>query len=141
MVQVKERKLVEEQVEQQPQEQTKVQVADGADRKEFREASVTTLFKKFGTNKDVSLVFGEPVEVGLTKVVPVAKLKYGFGGGGDGAGADGGGGGFTVKPVGVYEITPDRVRFKSTRSGVQIIGTVLLSGLFFFLGRNSCKKR
>lgn len=57
MVQVKERKLVEEQVEQELQEQ--VQVESGAGRKEFREAPVTTLFKKFGNNKDVSLVFGE----------------------------------------------------------------------------------
>ncbi|MFC5602845.1 hypothetical protein [Sporosarcina koreensis] len=115
--------------------------ADGAERKEFREAPVTTVFKKFGNNRDVSLVFGDPIEVGLTKVVPVARLRYGFGGGGDGNGADGGGGGFTVKPVGVYEITPDRVKFKPARSGGQLFGMVLVSGLFFFLGRNSCKKR
>jgi len=73
--------------------------------------------------------------------VPVAKMRYGFGGGGDGNGADGGGGGFMVRPVGVYEITPDRVRFKPVRSGWQFIGMALVSGLFFFLGRNSCKKR
>lgn len=115
--------------------------ADTVERNEFREAPVTTVFKKFGNNKDVSLVFGDPIEVGLTKVVPVAKLRYGFGGGGDGKGADGGGGGFVVNPVGVYEITPDRVRFKPARSGGLVIGLALVSGLFFFLGRKSCKKR
>ncbi|MCM3745237.1 hypothetical protein M3193_13945 [Sporosarcina luteola] len=114
---------------------------DTAERKEFVETPVKTLFQKFADNKDVSLVFGDPVEVGLTKVIPVAKLQYGFGGGGDNAGNNGGGGGFRINPVGVYEITPERVTFKPTRSGRQIIGLVLLSGLFFFLGKKSSKKR
>lgn len=136
MVQVQER--VKEKKEEQVQEHEQAVIAE---RKEFREAPVTTVFKKFGTNKDVSLVFGDPIEVGLTKVVPVARLRYGFGGGGDGNGADGGGGGFIVKPVGVYEITPDRVKFKPARSGGQLIGLALVSGLAFFLGRKSYKKR
>jgi hypothetical protein len=138
MVQVQEKKQVERQVQEHGHEKGQV---ENVDRKEFREAPVTAVFKKFGNNKDVSLVFGEPIEVGLTKVVPVAQLKYGFGGGGDGAGADGGGGGFLVKPVGVYEITPDRVRFKSTRNPLQIVGLVFMLGLSFFLGRNLRKKR
>lgn len=132
--------LMEEKVQEHTEGQVQVQAAS-TERKEFREAPVTTVFKKFGNQKDVELVFGDPVEVGLTKVIPVAKLRYGFGGGGDGNGADGGGGGFLVQPVGVYEITPDRVRFKPARSRLQWIGFTLLSGLFFFLGRNSCKKR
>lgn len=71
------------------------------------ETPIRVVFKKFGIQKDVSLIYGEPVEVGLNKVVPVAKLKYAIGGGGEGAG-----GSFSVKPVGVYEITPERVTFK-----------------------------
>lgn len=114
---------------------------ESTERKEYVETPVKTLFQKFADNKDVSLVFGDPVEVGLTKVVPVAKLQYGFGGGGDNAGNNGGGGGFRISPVGVYEITPERVKFKPIRSGGQIIGLVLLSGLFFFLGRKLSKKR
>ena len=90
--------------------------ATSAEQKEYVETPVKTVFKKFGNNKDVTLVFGEPIEVGLTKVVPVAKLRYAFGGGGDNVGNDGGGGAFTVTPVGVYEITPDNVKFKSTRN-------------------------
>lgn len=145
MVLVEEKKQVEKQQEKakaevQVQEKGQVQVESSVGRKEFREAPVTTVFKKFGNHKDVSLVFGEPIEVGLTKVLPVAKLRYGFGGGGDGNGADGGGGGFLVKPVGVYEITPERVKFKSTRDPLQIAGMACLLGLSFVLGRNLRKK-
>lgn len=82
----------------------------------FEETSIKVVFKKFGIQKDVSLIFGEPVEVGLTKVIPVAKLKYAIGGGGENGGGEGAGGSFSVKPVGVYEITPDHVTFKSTNS-------------------------
>lgn len=84
--------------------------------KPFEETSIKVVFKKFGIQKDVSLIFGEPVEVGLTKVIPVAKLKYAIGGGGESGGGEGAGGSFSVKPVGVYEITPDHVTFKSTNS-------------------------
>lgn len=115
--------------------------AESAERKVVIETPVKTLFSKFAKNRDVTLVFGDPIEVGLTKVVPVAKLKYGFGGGGDNAGNNGGGGGFTVNPVGVYEITPERVRFKSTRDRKQIFGVMLLFGLFFIIGRKLGKKR
>ncbi|WP_432361192.1 spore germination protein GerW family protein [Sporosarcina sp. UB5] len=125
-------------VQLQVQEQAQV---ESAERKEIIETPVKTVFKKFGNNRDVSLVFGDPIEVGLTKVVPVAKLRYGFGGGGDNAGNNGGGGGFIVNPVGVYEITPERVRFKSTRNYERIIGLVLLFGLFFVLGRKLSRKK
>lgn len=80
----------------------------------YIETPVKTIFKKFANAKDVSLVYGEPIEVGFKKVIPVAKAQYAIGGGGDGRGGEGGGGAFSVKPVGVYEITPDRTTFKST---------------------------
>lgn len=107
------------------------------------ETPVATLFNKFAKHRDVTLVYGDPIEVGLTKVVPVAKVKYGFGGGGDNEGNNGGGGGFQINPVGVYEITPDSVRFKSTRSKMTIVLTLLTGGLFWLIGRNmgNCKKR
>lgn len=79
----------------------------------FEETAIKAVFKKFGVQKDVSLIYGEPVEVGLTKVIPVAKLKYAIGGGGENGAGEGGGGIFSIKPVGVYEITPDHVTFKS----------------------------
>ncbi|MEK3935445.1 hypothetical protein MKY41_08985 [Sporosarcina sp. FSL W7-1349] len=98
------------------------------------ETPVKTIFKKFADQKDVSLVYGEPVELGLKKVVPVAKVRYAVGGGGDGSGGEGGGGGFKITPVGVYEITPEDVKFKSTRDLKMIVAmTVCTLGLFWVL--------
>ncbi|WP_339253731.1 spore germination protein GerW family protein [Sporosarcina sp. FSL W8-0480] len=109
--------------------------------KENVETPVATLFKKFAKHRDVTLVYGDPIEVGLTKVIPVAKVRYGFGGGGDGAGNNGGGGGFQINPVGVYEITPERVVFKSTRSKLTVVLTLLTCGLFLLIGRNMGKSK
>lgn len=121
----------------QVQEQSK-----SAEQKGVVDTPVKTIFKKFANNKDVTFVFGEPIEAGLTKVVPVAKLKYAFGGGGDNAGNDGGGGAFTVSPVGVYEITPDQVKFKSTHNrSLLVLLLVIFFGLFFVAGRIKSKKR
>ena len=83
-------------------------------KKEYMETPVRTIFNKFANQKDVSLIFGEPIEHGLKKVVPVAKVKYAVGSGGDGSGGEGGGGSFTIKPVGVYVVSPDQVKFEST---------------------------
>lgn len=109
--------------------------------KEYVETPVATLFNKFAKHRDVTLVYGDPIEVGLTKVIPVAKVRYGFGGGGDGAGNNGGGGGFQINPVGVYEITPERVLFKSTRSKMAVVLTLLTCGLFWLIGRNMGKSK
>ncbi|MDW0117646.1 spore germination protein GerW family protein [Sporosarcina thermotolerans] len=107
--------------------------------KEHIETPVATLFKKFAKHRDVTLVYGDPIEVGLTKVIPVAKVRYGFGGGGDGAGNNGGGGGFQINPVGVYEVTPEHVKFKSTRSKMTVVLTLMTCGLFWLIGRNMGK--
>lgn len=97
---------------------------------EYIETPVKTIFKKFANQKDVSLVYGEPVEHGLQKIVPVAKVSYAVGGGGDGNGGEGGGGSFRVKPVGVYVITPDQVKFTSTLDVKKITAlTILIGGL------------
>lgn len=110
----------------------------------YMETSVKTLFKKFAKQRDVSLVYGDPVEVGLMKVVPVAKVKYAFGGGGDGTGNEGGGGSFKIDPIGVYEITPESATFKPVRDdrSVLVLVTSLLSlGLFIFISKKSREKR
>ncbi len=71
-----------------------------------------SIFEKFSGQRDVSLVFGEVVGFDDKKVLPVAKVSYIVGGGySDGsennslAQGEGGGGHFSIKPVGVYEIT------------------------------------
>lgn len=101
---------------------------------QYIETPVKTIFKKFANQKDVSLVYGEPIEHGLQKIVPVAKVLYAVGGGGDGSGGEGGGGTFRVKPVGVYVITPDQVKFKSTLDVKKITAlTVVIGGLLGLL--------
>ncbi|REB05559.1 hypothetical protein DVB69_14920 [Sporosarcina sp. BI001-red] len=105
----------------------------------FEETAIKAVFKKFGNQKDVSLIYGEPVEVGLTKVIPVAKLKYAIGGGGETGGGEGGGGFFSIKPVGVYEITPDHVKFKSATNYRKLATFgVIVTGIIGIL--ISCKK-
>ncbi|NQX10072.1 hypothetical protein HQQ80_00325 [Microbacteriaceae bacterium VKM Ac-2855] len=56
--------------------------------------------QKFG----VATVYGDPVEVEGSTLVPVALRWYGFGGGSDGgeSASTGGGGGGAVIPVGAY---------------------------------------
>ena len=97
---------------------------------QYVKTPITTIFKKFANQKDVSLVYGEPIDHGLQKIVPVAKVLYAVGGGGDGRGGEGGGGTFRIKPVGVYVITPDQVKFTSTLDVKKITAlTVFIGGL------------
>ncbi|QTD41767.1 hypothetical protein [Sporosarcina sp. Te-1] len=97
---------------------------------------VQTIFKKFADYRDVTLVYGEPIEVGLKKVVPVAKVKYAVGGGGDGNGGEGGGGSFSIQPIGMFEISPDKLTFTSVKNmqkrNVLILLVVGLAGLLLF---------
>ncbi|MDV6379272.1 hypothetical protein ORD22_13715 [Sporosarcina sp. GW1-11] len=103
---------------------------ENAVKKEYIETPAKTIFKKFANQKDVSLIYGDPIELGLQKVVPVAKVKYAVGGGGDGSGGEGGSGSFSIKPVGVYVITPDEVKFKSTLDVKKISAlTVVVGGV------------
>lgn len=87
----------------------------------FFRSPIRSIFEKFSNQKDVEIVFGEPIEHEDKKVVPVAKVKYFVGGGGGysaesektpAAQGEGGGGHFSVTPVGVYEISKGKTRFK-----------------------------
>src|SRR5699024_11777816 len=68
---------------------------------------------------------GEPISYEKQCIVPVAKLNYSFGGGGGGGNTlntgeeegsfgqgEGGGGIISVKPLGVYKMSADRLQFK-----------------------------
>lgn len=106
------------------------QTNNNAVKKEYIETPVKTIFNKFANQKDVTLIYGEPIEHGLQKVVPVAKVKYAVGGGGDGNGGEGGGGSFTIKPIGVYVISPDQVTFESTLDVKKLTAlTVVVGGV------------
>lgn len=87
---------------------------------------IKSIFDKFSSHKDVNLIYGDPITHENQTIVPVAKVSYSFGAGG-GSEADtkkgrqkaqeqgqgeGGGGHLSVKPLGVYEMTANRARFK-----------------------------
>jgi uncharacterized spore protein YtfJ len=97
---------------------------------------IKIIFEKFSRHKDVSLVYGEPIELEKMRVLPVAKVCYSVGGGGGYSGesetspatqGEGGGGFIAIKPVGVYEITPKKVIFKPV---VEFQFVVLLLSVF-----------
>ncbi len=62
------------------------------------------------------LCYGEPVQVGATKVIPVARVR-GAGGGGFGRenkdSGGGGGGWLDAQPMGFIQVTADGARFEA----------------------------
>jgi uncharacterized spore protein YtfJ len=111
---------------------------------------IGVIFDKFAKYKDVSLVYGEPIELENKKILPVAKVNYYVGGGGGYSGGsdntpvaqgEGGGGYISVKPLGVYEITSDKVKFKPAidLKFILMMITVCTFGLAILL--KPCKKK
>ncbi|MEK4520408.1 spore germination protein GerW family protein [Psychrobacillus sp. FSL W7-1457] len=107
---------------------------------------VRAIFEKFSREKDVSLIYGEPIVLDNKKVLPVAKVNYFVGGGGGGGTeitdeqnssgqGEGAGGAFSVKPIGVYEITAENVKFKPILPINQILTvfSVVTLGIAFLL--------
>lgn len=107
---------------------------------------IRTMFDKFTKHKDVTFIYGEPISQGKQSIIPVAKMNYYFGGGGGkGTNAEsdetshgqgeGGGGIVSVKPLGVYKMTDNKVRFKPIIdvNFMLIIFSVLTLGLAFFM--------
>ncbi|WP_144510750.1 spore germination protein GerW family protein [Bacillus sp. FJAT-22090] len=113
---------------------------------EIYRSPIRSIFEKFSRTKDASLVYGDPIELVGKQVLPVAKVNYYVGGGGgfaetseteSASQGEGGGGHFSVKPVGVFEITPEKVTFKpiiNIHFLLTIISVVIL-GLGFLLKR------
>ncbi len=113
------------------------------------QSPVRSIFEKFSREKDVSLIYGEPIVLENKRILPVAKVNYFVGGGGGGAISDeenstgqgeGGGGAFSIKPVGVYEITAEKVKFKPALPINQMLTvfSVVTLGIVFLL-RKRCK--
>lgn len=110
---------------------------------------ISLIFDKFSRTKDASLVYGDPIDLDSKKVLPVAKVNYYVGGGGGysemsekdlTSQGEGGGGHFSIKPVGVFEITAEEVKFKPIVNIylVLTILSVVTLGLGFLLKR--CRK-
>ncbi|MDI2585880.1 spore germination protein GerW family protein [Psychrobacillus sp. NEAU-3TGS] len=93
------------------------------------------------------MVYGEPIELEDKRILPVAKVNYYVGGGGGYSDAsentataqgEGGGGHFAIKPIGVFEITPEKVKFKPVINiyFILTIFSVVTLGLGFLLKRS-----
>lgn len=90
-----------------------------------------SLLGKITDTISVRRAFGEPVERDGLLVIPVAAVMGG-GGGGDGQtedGKDSGGGGFGtwVRPLGVYTIRGEQVRFQPA---IDVVPLVATAGVF-----------
>ncbi|GEL07776.1 GerW family sporulation protein [Salisediminibacterium halotolerans] len=80
------------------------------------------IFDKFASARDVSFVYGDPITLEHKTILPVAKVKYSVGAGSgyeqgedgenDESRGEGGGGQFSIKPVGVYDITSEKTTYK-----------------------------
>ena len=113
---------------------------------EVYNSPIKRIFDKFSQHKDVSLVYGKPIELEDKRVLPVAKVSYSVGGGGGYSGesdkspatqGEGGGGCIAIKPVGVYEITNERVKFKPVIDFylVLILASICTCGVILLFGK------
>lgn len=80
-------------------------------------ALVDDLVQGWHDNFTVDRVFGDPVQKDGVTIIPVAKVSGGGGGGSGqarGGGEEGSGGGFggLARPVGVYEVRADGVKWR-----------------------------
>ncbi|MBU9674046.1 hypothetical protein KQ939_13990 [Planococcus sp. CP5-4] len=97
----------------------------------FQSSPVRPIFEKFSTARDVSLVYGDPIEMQGRTIIPVAKIRYSVGAGAGGgygppvnskgheentemAGGhgEGAGGSFSVKPIGIYDVTAEKTVYR-----------------------------
>jgi uncharacterized spore protein YtfJ len=95
----------------------------------------------FATTANVRQVFGDPIETQGKTVVPVARVLYYMGAGSGGRkveategtlGGGGGGGAVVAWPVGVLEITRERVhfeRFSRVKRAGLLVGAGFVAGL------------
>jgi uncharacterized spore protein YtfJ len=80
----------------------------------------------------VRRVFGEPIQVDGSTILPVAKINGGGGAGGRGAEEGGVGYGISARPAGVYVIRNGTVRWRPAVDvnrvilGGQIVGTIAI---------------
>jgi uncharacterized spore protein YtfJ len=79
----------------------------------------------------VKRVYGDPIERDGLTVIPVAKVRGAGGGGSDTEGNGGGGFGVTARPVGVYVIRGEEVRWEPaldvTRTAVMGMVTAIVA--------------
>lgn len=97
---------------------------------------------------NVNAAFGKPVTSEGRAVIPVAEVAYGFGlGFGSGTSGEeseetegeggGGGGGVRARPLGVIEVTPERVRVEPVvdEQKIAMAGVLLTAWVVFWVAR------
>jgi uncharacterized spore protein YtfJ len=83
----------------------------------------------------VRRVYGDPIERDGVTVVPAAAVIGGTGGGGDAQGNEGGGFGLLARPVGVWEIRGDTVRWRPAVDVHRLVRFAVLLGVLALLQR------
>ncbi|WP_052131648.1 spore germination protein GerW family protein [Planococcus sp. CAU13] len=119
-------------------------------------SAVHSIFEKFSAVRDVELVYGNPIEMHGRTIIPVAKVKYSVGGGSgggyelededpespgfeevEGGYGEGAGGSFSVKPLGVYDVTAEKTMYLPIISIEKIVLLpLLMTGLAYLIVSN-----
>lgn len=127
----------------------------------FMLSPVRSIFDKFSKVRDVSLVFGDPIDMGGTVILPVAKVKYHVGAGAgtgyelkdtddenpgleeaEGGSGEGSGGSFLIKPLGVYSITPEKTVYKPIIPvELLLLLPIVVTGLAFMASSNQSEQK
>lgn len=125
----------------------------------FKSSPLLPIFEKFSKVRDVSLVYGDPIEMQGRTIIPVAKVKYSVGagagggygsehkdaaspgseqvGGGQGEGA---GGAFQVKPVGIYDVTAEKAVYRPiVPIELILLVPLMVTGLAFLMSGSQDK--
>lgn len=125
----------------------------------FKSSPVLPIFEKFSTSRDVSLIYGDPIEMHGRTIITVAKVNYSVGAGAgsgyehedkdpespgseevEGGQGEGAGGSFSIKPVGIYDVTAEKTVYRPIIP-LQLIMLLplMMTGLAFLMTRNQDK--
>lgn len=88
----------------------------------------------------VRRVYGDPIEREGVTIIPAADVRGGGGGGGDAQNNGGGGFGVTARPVGVYVVRGDSVRWEPAVDASRIAVTGMLTAIVALLVLRSVVK-
>ncbi|MEZ0481217.1 GerW family sporulation protein [Planococcus sp. SSTMD024] len=125
----------------------------------FQSSPVRPIFEKFSTARDVSLVYGDPIEMQGRTIIPVARIRYSVGagaGGGyeredkdaespgfeefEGGHGEGAGGSFSVKPVGIYDVTAEKTVYRPiVPIELLVMLPLMMTGLGFLMAASQDK--
>ncbi|MBT2570068.1 spore germination protein GerW family protein [Planococcus sp. ISL-110] len=127
----------------------------------FKLSPVRSISEKFSEARDVSLVYGDPIEIGDTVILPVAKVKYLIAAGGgegyelkdtdrkhpgsektEGGSGEGSGGSFQIKPLGIYSITAEKTVYKPIIPlELILLLPLMITGLAFLMSPSQTKQK